>query len=273
MALEPAAILDDIAALARAAGAILRRHHAAPVEVAARKSTRSDVVTAADTAVEAFLAAELLRRFPDHHLVGEEGGGRGAAAAEAEHHWHVDPLDGTVNFAAGLPHFCTSIALTTREREPLLGIVHDPMRDELFAAVRGGGARLNGRPLRVSATAELADAVVASGFPYDKHLKADNNHREWAAFLRHIRGERRLGSAALDLAWVACGRLDGYWEQDLNPWDSLAGILLVREAGGTVTDYAGGPTPQHIDRGRYVASNGRIHPAMLAVLREARGGE
>lgn len=269
--MDPAAILDDVAALARAAGALLRRHHAAPVAVEARKSTRSDVVTAADTAVEAFLVAELLRRFPDHHLVGEEGGGRGAPAAAAEHHWHVDPLDGTVNFAAGLPHFCTSIALTTREREPLLGIVYDPMRDELFSAVRGGGARLNGRPLRVSATAELADAVVSSGFPYDKHLKADNNHREWAAFLRHIRGERRLGSAALDLAWVACGRLDGYWEQDLNLWDALAGILLVREAGGTVTDYAGGPTPQHLDRGRYVASNGRIHPAMLAVLREARG--
>jgi myo-inositol-1(or 4)-monophosphatase len=272
MALEPAALLDDVSALARAAGSMLRRHHAAPVEVAARKSTRSDVVTAADTAVEAFLVAELLHRFPDHHLVGEEGGGRGAPAATAEHHWHVDPLDGTVNFAAGLPHFCTSIALTTRDREPLLGVVYDPVRDELFAAVRGGGARLNGRPLRVSATAELADAVVSTGFPYDKHLKDDNNLREWGAFLRHIRGERRLGSAALDLAWVAAGRLDGYWEQDLNPWDALAGILLVREAGGTVTDYADGPVPQRLDRGRYVASNGRIHAAMLEVLSAVRPG-
>jgi myo-inositol-1(or 4)-monophosphatase len=270
MALDPAVLLDDVSALARAAGAILRRHHASPVEVAARKSTRSDVVTAADTAVEAFLVAALVGRFPDHHLVGEEGGGRGAPAASAEHHWHVDPLDGTVNFAAGLPHFCTSIALTTRDRQPLLGVVFDPMRDELFAAVRGGGVRLNGRPLRVSATAELTDAVVATGFPYDKHLKDDNNLREWGAFLRHIRGERRLGSAALDLAWVAAGRLDGYWEQDLNPWDALAGMLLVREAGGTVTDYAGGPDPQRLDRGRYVASNGRIHTAMLGVLAAAR---
>lgn len=271
--IDPQSILEDVAALARGAGAIIRRHYAAPVAVSGRKSTRSDVVTAADTEAEAFIARGLLERWPDHHIVGEEGGGQGAPAESAPYQWFVDPIDGTVNFATRLPHFCTSIALTTPDREPLLGIVYDPMRDELFTAVRGGGAHLNGEPLRVTATATLNDAVVATGFPYDKHLNPDNNVREWAAFLQHIRGERRFGSAALDLSWVAAGRLDGYWEKDLKPWDAMAGLLIAREAGGTVTDYAGGPAPQRLDRGRYVGSNGLIHAAMLQVLQSvAQGG-
>lgn len=268
--MEPSAILNDIAAIARGAGGIVLRHFAAPIPIAARKSTRSDVVTAADTEAEAFIVTALRVRFPDHHIVGEEGGGQGAAAAAAPFHWFVDPLDGTVNFAGKLPHFCTSIALATPDRQPVLGVIYDPTRDELFSAVRGGGAHLDGQPLHVTATTELADAIVSSGFPYDKHTNPDNNLREWAAFLNHIRGERRLGSAALDLAYVAAGRLDGYWEKDLKPYDAMAGLLLVREAGGTVTDYAGAPNPQHADRGRYVASNGLIHAAMLHVLRSAR---
>ena len=259
-------MLDDVAAIARGAGRIILRHFGAPIPIAARKSTRSDVVTAADTEAEAYIVAELLRRFPEHHIVGEEGGGQGAPAATAPRQWFVDPIDGTVNFAAKLPHFCTSIALATPDRQPLLGVVYDPTRDELFTAVRGGGARLNGAPLCVTATEELNDAVVSTGFPYDKHTNADNNLREWAAFLKHIRGERRLGSAALDLCYVAAGRLDGYWEKDLKPYDAMAGMLIAREAGGTVTDYQGAPDPQRLDRGRYVASNGRIHAAMLAVL-------
>lgn len=265
--IEPQQLLEDVAALARGAGGIIRRHYAAPAAVSGRKSTRSDVVTAADTEAEAFIVRGLLERWPGHHLVGEEGGGQGAPAATAPYHWFVDPLDGTVNFAARLPHFCTSIALTTPDREPLLGVVYDPMRDELFTAVRGGGARLNGGPVRITATGELTDAVVSTGFPYDKHLNPDNNLREWTAFLQHIRGERRLGAAALDFCWVAAGRLDGYWEKDLKPWDAMAGMLITREAGGAVTDYAGGSVPQRLDRGRYVASNGLIHAAMLAVLR------
>lgn len=264
--MQPAEILDDVVAIARGAGEIILRHFAAPIPISARKTTRSDVVTAADTETEACIVRELRARFPAHHIVGEEGGGQGAPAAQAAYHWFVDPIDGTVNFAAKLPHFCTSIALTTAGREPLLGVVHDPTRGETFTAVRGGGAHLNGVALRVTDTASLNDAVVSTGFPYDKHTNPDNNLREWTAFLKHIRGERRLGAAALDLAYVAAGRLDGYWEKDLKPYDALAGLLLVREAGGTVTDYAGDPTPQRLDRGRYVASNGHLHAAMLGVL-------
>lgn len=267
--MQPKEILDDVVAIARGAGEIVMRHFAAPVPTTT-KTSRIDIVTAADTEAEASIVDELHRRFPAHHIVGEEGGGQGAPAAAAPYHWFVDPIDGTVNFASKLPHFSTSIALATPDRQPLLGVVYDPTRRELFAAVRGHGVWLNGQPIRVTSTAELVDAVVTSGFPYDKHSNPDNNLREWSAFLLRVRGERRLGSAALDFAYVAAGRLDGYWEKDLKPYDAMAGMLLVREAGGTVTDYAGGPDPQLQDRGRYVASNGRIHAAMLEVLRELR---
>ena len=141
-----------------------------------------------------------------------------------------------------------------------------------LTAVALHAATLNGRPIRVTEAAELVDAVITSGFPYDKHTNPDNNLREWSAMLVKIRGERRLGSAALDLCYVGAGRLDGYWEKDLKPYDAMAGMLVAREAGGTVTDYEGGAWPQREDRGRYVASNGLIHAAMLRVLAEARGG-
>lgn len=265
----PIEILDEVAAIARGAGDIILRHFAAPIPTTA-KSSRIDIVTAADTETEIYIVRELRQRFPGHHIVGEEGGGQGAAAAAAPYHWFVDPIDGTVNFASKLPHFCTSIALATPDRQPLLGVIYDPTRRELFTAVRGGGAHLNGRSLHVTQTAELVDAVITSGFPYDKHTNPDNNLKEWAAFLVKIRGERRLGSAALDLAYVAAGRLDGYWEQNLKPYDALAGMLLVREAGGAVTDYRGAPNPQHEGRGRYVASNGHLHAAMLEVLQSVQ---
>lgn len=261
----PDELMPVIESIARGAGEIVMRHFAAPVPTTT-KTSRIDIVTAADTESEAYIVAELTKRFPAHHIVGEEGGGQGAKAGEAEYHWFVDPIDGTVSFASKLPHFCVSIALATADREPLLGVVYDPTRDELFAATRGGGATLNGKPLHVSRTEDLVDSVIASGFPYDKHTNPDNNLKEWAAFLMRIRGERRLGSAALDLSYVAAGRLDGYWEKDLKPYDVMAGMLIAREAGGRVTDYAGGEFPQRQDRGRYVASNGKIHAAMLDVL-------
>ena len=261
--------LAAVAAIARGAGEIILRHFAAPIPTTL-KTSRIDIVTAADTETETYVVRELRRRFPDHHIVGEEGGGQGASAGTAPYHWFVDPIDGTVNFAAKLPHFCVSIGLATPDRQPLLGVIYDPMRRELFTAVRGGGAQLNGEPLRVTQTAELVDAVIASGFPYDKHTNPDNNLKEWSAFMMKIRGERRLGSAALDLGYVAAGRLDGYWEQNLKPYDAMAGMLLVREAGGVVTDYQGGPNPQVQHRGRYVASNGHLHAAMLKVLQSVR---
>ncbi|HEY5551871.1 MAG TPA: inositol monophosphatase family protein [Opitutaceae bacterium] len=263
-------ILPEVADIARGAGAIIQRHFAQPIPIQARKSTRSDVVTAADTEAEVFIVRELLARFPDHHIVGEEGGGQGAPAESAPYHWFVDPIDGTVNFAAKVPHYSTSIALATPGRQPLLGVVNDPSRCELFSAVRGGGAFLNGAPIRVSSTDKLNDAVISTGFPYDKHTNPDNNLREWAAMLMHIRGERRLGSAALDFCWAGAGRLDGFWERDLKPYDAMAGMLVAREAGGTVTDYDGNPDPQLTFHGRYAATNGRIHAAMLAVLKSVR---
>jgi len=262
---NPADLLPDITSIARGAGDIILRHFAAAIPTTS-KTSRIDIVTAADTEVEAYIVGELSRLFPAHHIVGEEGGGQGAAAADAAYHWFVDPIDGTVNFASKLPHFCTSIALASADRQPLLGVVYDPTRRELFTAVSGGGAWLNGQPIRVTQTAELVDAVITSGFPYDKHTNLDNNLREWGAFLTKIRGERRLGSAALDLCYVAAGRLDGYWEKDLKTYDVMAGMLIVREAGGVVTDYAGGEFPQREERGRYVASNGCVHAEMLRVL-------
>ncbi len=258
-------LLPAIETIARGAGKIVMRHFAKPVATSL-KSSRIDVVTEADKESEVFIVAELLKLFPDHHIVGEEGGGQGAPIDAAKYHWYVDPIDGTVNFASKLPHFCISIALTTADREMLLGIVFDPTRNELFAATKGGGATLNGQPVRVTDTAELIDAVITSGFPYDKHTNPDNNEREWGAFLKRIRGERRLGSAALDLCYVAAGRLDGYWEKDLKPYDVMAGLLLVKEAGGMISNYAGDALPQKQERGRFVASNGFIHDEMLKVL-------
>jgi myo-inositol-1(or 4)-monophosphatase len=263
--MDLAHLLSEVTSIAHGAGEIIMRHFAAPIPTTL-KSTRIDIVTAADTETEAYIVKELLARFSDHYIVGEEGGGQGAPAASAPYHWFVDPIDGTVNFASKLPHFCTSIALATPDRQPLLGVVFDPTRGELFTAIHGAGAFLNGQPIRVTQTAELIDAVITSGFPYDKHTNPDNNLKEWAAFLKLIRGERRLGSAALDLCYLAAGRLDGYWEKDLKPWDAMAGMLIAREAGGTVTDYHGGLHPQRMERGRYVASNGKLHAAMLQVL-------
>lgn len=259
-------VLNDVSTIARQAGEIILRHFAAPIPTTT-KSSRIDIVTAADREAEAFIVSELSRRFPGHHIVGEEGGGQGAAAASAPYHWFVDPIDGTVNFASKLPHFCTSIALATPDRQPLLGVIYDPTRSELFTAIRGGGASLNGKPFQVTRTAELIDAVLVSGFPYDKHTNPDNNLKEWSAFLLKIRGERRFGAAALDFCYVAAGRFDGYWEQGLKPYDAMAGLLVVREAGGTVTDYDGGANPQLYERGRYVASNGLLHDAILRVLK------
>jgi myo-inositol-1(or 4)-monophosphatase len=179
----------------------------------------------------------------------------------------IDPLDGTTNYAHGYPRFAVSIALE-REGAQALGVVYDPLLDELFHALAGGGARRNGRPIRVSRETELRRALVATGFAYDKAVTEDDNTREFRAFLKQAREVRRDGSAALDLCYVACGRFDGYWEHKLSPWDVAAGTLVVTEAGGTVTDTVGGG--DYRSGQRVLASNGAIHAAMLHGLAAAK---
>jgi myo-inositol-1(or 4)-monophosphatase len=230
------------------------------------KGHEGNLVTEADRASEAQIVGQLIERFPDHAIVAEEGSRREAGSIT----WLVDPLDGTNNFAHGFPVFAVNLAAVIRD-EVLLGLTYDPLRDELFAAKSGGGASLRGAPLAVSARGRLAEALVATGFPYDKGTNPDNNLAEFAKVMPRVRGIRRTGSAALDLAYVAAGRLDAYWERGISPWDIAPGILLVREAGGVVTDYAGrAATP---DTRRIVASNGLVHDELLASLRTARGSE
>jgi myo-inositol-1(or 4)-monophosphatase len=175
----------------------------------------------------------------------------------------VDPLDGTTNFAHGFPLFCVSIALEQR-RESILGVVYDPMRDELFAAERGGGATLNNRPIRVSATREIGKSLLSTGFPYDITTSRLNNLDHWANFAMHAQALRRVGAAALDLCYVACGRFDGFWELSLNPWDMAAGALIVTEAGGRVTDFQGRSFSNY--KPEVIASNGLIHDSMVEVI-------
>ncbi len=252
--------------IARQAGAELLHYYDQPHQEATKQNI-VDIVTEGDKASEALIVAALRKAFPSHHIVGEEGGGQGAPASEAEYFWYVDPLDGTSNFASNIPLFTVSIALADRVRRPLVGVVFCPVYNELYTTARGFGATLNGKPIHVSHKDDLQRAVLSTGFPYDK-TRLPNNVREWGNFLMRARSILRLGSAALDLAWVAAGRLDGFWEPRLNSWDILAGLLLVEEAGGTVTDYSDSAIERAYQGIEVVASNGLIHDQMLAVLAE-----
>jgi myo-inositol-1(or 4)-monophosphatase len=252
--------------LARQAGGLLAAGFSAAA-VIARNSSQLDLVTEYDQAAERAIVAGLRAAFPDHALHGEEGSRYEAAASP--YTWYVDPLDGTTNFAHGFPFYAVSIALYRDER-PLLGVVYDPLRDECFHAVAGQGSWLESRgarlPLRASREGELPNSLLATGFPYDVHTSDLDNIAQTAAFLKRARGLRRAGAAALDLAYVAAGRLDGYWEFKLNSWDVAAGALLVQEAGGQVSLIDGRPFAISPRLG-LVASNDRIHSAMLEVLR------
>lgn len=228
-----------------------------------------DLVTETDHAVEALITQRLAAACPDHLIVGEEASAaRGVARPPADRYaWYVDPLDGTTNFAHGHPHFAVSMALA-RGAELLVGVVVDVMRNETFTARRGGGATCNGAPLRVSAVPALDAALLGTGTPYDRRERADLYLGVIRAFMLRCHGIRRAGSAALDLCWVAAGRLDGYWEWKLGPWDMAAGVLIVQEAGGRVTDFAG--APHDLFGTETLASNASIHAEMIAVLGEAR---
>ncbi len=224
-----------------------------------------DLVTEVDLAVERMLRALIAERFPDHDVLAEELGT--GANTQASHRWVFDPLDGTTNYAHGLPIFCASLALEI-DHEPVVGAVYDPNRRELFTAERGGGARMNGTALHVSQASSLLDAMLVTGFPYNVHETVDDVVGLFGSFVGRARAVRRLGSAAIDLCWVAAGRMDGFWEERLHAWDTMAGALVVSEAGGTVTGIEGEPWAPHA--GHVLASNGQIHADMVEVIRRFR---
>jgi myo-inositol-1(or 4)-monophosphatase len=261
--------LDQVLALAlrlaREAGAIQKSRYETDFEIGT-KSRPVDLVTEVDHACEAHLVVSLLRERPRDAVLAEEG--RGTDAPGARFRWVIDPLDGTTNFAHGYPRFAVSLGVE-REGEPALGVVYDPLLDECYHAVAGGGAFRNGRPIRVSREGAFDRALLATGFAYDKR-ENDDNLAEFRAVLKAARELRRDGSASLDLCYVACGRLDGYWEQKLKRWDVAAGGLIVREAGGLVSDRAGGDSWR--SGHEIVATNGVLHGALLDVLAQAARG-
>jgi len=220
-----------------------------------------DLVTEVDVAIERAFRAMVGERFPTHDVLGEEMGGLAEAPPGAC--WVFDPIDGTTNFAHGLPIFCSSIALEISGVAEVAA-VYDPTRRELFTAERGGGAFLNGRPLGVSQAPTLVDAMLVTGFPYDVHDRVDEIVGLFAAFVGRARAVRRLGSAAIDLCYVAAGRIDGFWESDLKPWDIAGGSLIVAEAGGRVTTLGGEPFTSR--SGSVLATNGVLHDQMLEVI-------
>jgi myo-inositol-1(or 4)-monophosphatase len=230
-----------------------------------------DIVTETDHAIESAIVARLRTAFPDHMIIAEESTSpETLTRPPADRHvWYLDPLDGTTNFAHAYPHFAVSLALGLGAAIEL-AIVHDPVRDETFVAKRGAGATLNGDPIGVSSTSALDDALLATGFPYDRREHLDFYLGFFADLVRRAQGVRRNGSAALDLCYVACGRLDGFWEWKLRPWDTAAGILVVGEAGGRVSDFRGAPFD--LFGSQTLASNGHLHPAMVDALATRLGG-
>jgi myo-inositol-1(or 4)-monophosphatase len=244
--------------VARAAGKILKSK--ASLKRRVTYKGKVNLVTEVDTLSEATIVGYLSTMFPDHSFLAEEGG---ASKAGSEFQWVVDPLDGTTNYVHGYPIYSVSIALRYLD-STVLGVVYDPNLDELFGAIEGHGAYLNGTGIRVSTTASLSHSLLATGFPYDVRESKNNNLDHFSNFAVRAQAVRRGGSAALDLCQVACGRLDGFWELKLGPWDTAAGALVVKEAGGKVTDFSGNGFD--IFKKEITASNGRIHREMLRTL-------
>ncbi|HJV35175.1 inositol monophosphatase family protein [Geomonas sp.] len=257
-AIEVGSYLTAATAAAKAAGELQKERLWSEKEISYKGTF--DLVTEVDRRCEELIVERLKGAFPDHSFLAEENA---YEIGKVPFKWIIDPLDGTTNYAHGFPWFCVSIALEHKDKV-LLGVIYHPMMDELFTAVKGEGAFLNGNPIRVSEREPLRRSLLATGFPYDRARDNENNFQNFIKFHLECRGVRRAGAAALDLAYVAAGRLDGYWECKLKPWDVAAGSLLVTEAGGEVTNYAG--LPYSIYDHRIVASNGAIHQEMLEVL-------
>ena len=256
-------LLTPMQAMAREAGALLMHHFHEHVKIEYKGDV--DLVTVADRESETLILERIRKQFPTHDVIGEEGA---RIETGSDYKWYVDPLDGTTNFAHGYPVFCVSLGVENHGQR-VAAVVYDPTRDEMFAAEKGGGARLNEKSIHVSATENLAQSLVATGFPSKKRHKNPNIHFYHQLTLRS-HGVRRAGSAALDLCNVASGRFDGFWEFNLNPWDTAAGVLLVQEAGGTVTNFAGGEFD--IDSHETLASNTLIHKPLLQEFQEIMSG-
>lgn len=252
--------LSDLERLAREAGSILRAGYSKEHQVNYKGVI--DLVTEVDHQSEAFLLGEIKTQFPDHHIVAEESG---VTQGDDQHSWFVDPLDGTVNYAHNIPIFCVSLGYAS-QGTLILGAVYDPMRDEMFMAERGKGAYLNDRPLRVSAVTELQKSLLVTGFPYDAWNTRQDNFANFVHFAKLTQGVRRLGSAALDLCYVAAGRFDGFWEMSLKPWDVAAGGLICEEAGAQVTNVSGASDYLSLPQSVVAATPG-IHDRMLQELK------
>jgi myo-inositol-1(or 4)-monophosphatase len=253
-----------MAEIAREAGALLMGYFQRRVKVEYKGDV--DLVTEADRASEALITRRIRERWPGHNILGEEGT---RTEQGSEYRWYVDPLDGTTNFAHGFPVFCVSLGLE-HNGERVAAVIFDPTRDEMFTAEKSAGAFLNGRPIHVSAISNLAECLVATGFPSHKRHKNPNIFFYHQITLK-THGVRRAGSAALDLCDVACGRFDGFWEFNLNPWDTAAGVLMVEEAGGQVTRFDG--QPFRLDSKETLASNGLLHDALLREFQAILRGE
>ena len=256
--MSPTHFLEVAVEAAREAGEILVVEHSRPQTISYKGDV--DIVTETDKKSEAAIVSRLRTHFPKHAIVAEEGSGD--AALKSRYCWYVDPLDGTTNFAHGYPCFAVSIALL-EDGEPLVAAVLNPINNELFTAARGEGSFLNQKRIHVSQIQTISKSLLATGFPSQKRSSNPNIHYYWEFTLRS-HGVRRAGSAALDLCSVACGRFDAFWEFGLKSWDSAAGILLVREAGGSVTDFAG--QPYHVGDRELIASNGLIHDEMRKIV-------
>jgi len=255
---DSASFLPTMTSIAREAGALLMQYFDSGLKIEYKGD--ADLVTAADRASEALIRDRINKSFPSHDVLGEE---QGLNDQGSDYRWYVDPLDGTTNFAHGYPVFCVSMALEHRvagEGKRIAGVVYDPTREELFTAEQGKGARLNDKPIRVSKTAQLKECLVATGFPSHKRHKNPNIFFYHQITLR-THGVRRAGSAALDLCNVACGRFDGFWEFNLNPWDTAAGALIVEEAGGRVSSFDG--SAFQLNSRETLASNGSVHDAIV----------